>query len=121
MERAMRGLTLLLMLVLLSANLHAQPAPPEPVLTLGRGEILSAAWAPDGQSIWIGTTAGTWQLDTDLREIAAYPHITYAALSPDGTKLAGFSKDSFVTVWDTADGQELWRTTHTVFEPPKVP
>jgi hypothetical protein len=36
----MRGLILLLMLVLLSANLHAQPAAPEPILTLGRGEIV---------------------------------------------------------------------------------
>jgi hypothetical protein len=35
-----RALTLLLMLVLLSANLHAQSAAPEPILTLGRGEIV---------------------------------------------------------------------------------
>lgn len=117
----MRGLTVLLMLFLLSTFTRAQPAAPEPILTLGRGEIVSAAWSPDGQSIWISTTAGTWQLDTNLREIAAYPHITYASLSPDGTKLAGFSKDSFVTVWNTVDGQEHWRTNHTVFEPPTVP
>jgi hypothetical protein len=39
----LRGLTLLLMLFLLSANLHAQPAAPELILTLGRGEIVSAA------------------------------------------------------------------------------
>lgn len=109
----MRGLTLLLMLFLLSANLHAQPAVPEPILTLGRGEIVGAAWAPDGQSIWIGTTAGTWQLDTALREIAAYPHITYAALSPDETKLAGISVDGFVTIWDAVTVTEIWRDTFT--------
>ena len=105
----MRGLTLLLMLVLLSAGTHAQPAVPEPILTLGRGEIVSAAWAPDGQSIWISTTAGTWQLDTSLREIAAYPRITHAALSPDGTYLAGISSDGFVGLWNTTTGNEEWR------------
>lgn len=76
------ALTLLLMLFLLSAGARAQSAIPEPVLTLGRGEIVSAAWSPDGENVWIGTTAGTWQLDAHLQEIAAYPHITYAALSP---------------------------------------
>lgn len=63
----MRGFTILLTLFLLSTFTHAQPAAPEPILTLGRGEIVSAAWAPDGQSVWISTTAGTWQLDTSLR------------------------------------------------------
>ncbi|MBK9126008.1 MAG: PD40 domain-containing protein [Chloroflexi bacterium] len=75
------------MLVLVAGTALSQP--PAPLLTFGRGEIVSAAWAPDGQSVWIGTTAGTWQLDANLQEIAAHPHITYAALSPDGTKLAG--------------------------------
>lgn len=36
----MRGLTVLLMLFLLSTFTHAQSAPPEPILTLGRGEIV---------------------------------------------------------------------------------
>ncbi|MBK8135792.1 MAG: hypothetical protein IPK52_08135 [Chloroflexi bacterium] len=103
----MRGLTLLLMLFLLSAGARAQSAIPEPVLTLGRGEIVSAAWSPDGESVWISTTAGTWQLDAHLQEIAAYPHITYAALSPDGAHLAGTSPDGYVAVWDVATGNQV--------------
>lgn len=59
----------------------------------GRGEVKSVTWSPDGQSVWVGTTEGTWQLDSALNEIRAFPDIRYGALSPDGKWLAGYSHE----------------------------
>ncbi|KXK49614.1 MAG: hypothetical protein WA009_13305 [Phototrophicaceae bacterium] len=42
----MRRLIVILSLLFLTGGALAQP--PDPLLTFGRGEIVSAAWAPDG-------------------------------------------------------------------------
>lgn len=118
----MRWLVATVLSLVIIGGAGAQDAP-ELLFTLGRGDIVSTAWSPDGESVWIGTTAGMWQLDANLQDIAAYPHITYGALSPDGRHIAGTSRDGYVAVWDAATGEETdrWETGEGSPEIPGVP
>ncbi|NLI75809.1 MAG: hypothetical protein GX442_05125 [Candidatus Riflebacteria bacterium] len=79
----------------------------------GFAGVEDLAWSPDGRLL----AAGLWQYrrpapaavrlyDTETRrEVAAFPHGTYAgsvAWSPDGRRLAAASQREFVRVWDVA-------------------
>lgn len=100
----MRRLITAISLLLMTLSASAQDLPTDPNATLlaefGRGEVKSVGWSPDGESVWVGTSAGTWELDAELNERRAFPDIRYGALSPDGTWLAGYSETGFYALYD---------------------
>jgi WD40 repeat protein len=107
----MRRMIVTACLLFISLSTSAQELPTDPNATLlaefGRGEVKSVGWSPDGESVWVGTSAGTWELDADLNERRAFPDIRYGALSPDGTWLAGYSETGFYALHDLENDRRI--------------
>lgn len=90
MRRLLTALSLLLVFNLSGVGVAQMPTAPTLIAQYGRGVVKNVQWAADGQSVWVGTSEGTWQLDADLNEIRTLPGLQYGTLSPDGQWLAGY-------------------------------
>lgn len=91
MRRLLTALSLLLVFNLSGVGVAQMPTAPTLIAQYGRGVVKNVQWAADGQSVWVGTSEGTWQLDADLNEIHTLPGLQYGTLSPDGQWLAGYA------------------------------
>lgn len=82
--------------------------------------ILGLAWSKDGRTLFaaggsgslavIGGAVAAFDPDTGKekwRTKSTLGNVAMIALSPDGTKLLGASGDTYVRVWNAADGKEL--------------
>jgi len=100
MHRSLLTLFILLLTVLLSNAAHAQEFASRSVI--GRGDVKTVAWYPDGSRVMISTVTGAWVYTADLQLVAHLPGAMLAVLSPDGRTIAGVNPDHDIRLWDAS-------------------
>ncbi len=80
---------------------------------LGLGRVRVAAWAPDGQSLAVGGSAGAYIFEFGAAQpshfLPADETIVLLIFSPDGSLLAGQMSNSAIQVWEVATGRSLYQ------------
>jgi WD40 repeat protein len=84
------------------------------MMRLGRGTVDSLAFSPNGNTIAVASSAGTWLYAADALDTAEDPVLllgkaatTALAFSPDG-KFIATGEQEFVRVWDVAERTEVY-------------
>ncbi|HQN44950.1 MAG TPA: hypothetical protein PLA25_12505, partial [Anaerolineaceae bacterium] len=76
---------------------------------LGKGNVTSSAWSPDGSRVAVGAGYGIYIYDRRTLEalmfIDTHSYITAVMYSPDGSQL--FSGGPEIKVWDAQSGAEV--------------
>src|SRR5690606_38196409 len=99
---------------LLATGAVAQTSDPNLVWLRGGGGSSDAAWAPDGATFAFATHDGTIQVfDGETRFLVQTipgPGGRLAGLdyAPDGQRIAAYSEDEVVGVWECATGEAVW-------------
>lgn len=93
---------------------------------LGRGQVISVEWKPDGTQILVNTVAGAWIYTPDLALVTLLEGVQNASFSADGRFLAGVHEKA-ITLFDgdtfqkldgpLGDGHLLWNTLLLMWHP----
>ena len=109
--------TLLLMLTLFLSNGYTQDwtrwsLPEGAKMRIGKGDIRSLKFSPDGNQLAVATRIGIWiyNMDTGAELALLIGHtaqVQRLAFSPNGKILASTGNDSTLRLWNTQTGEQL--------------
>ena len=110
-------LTLLLIAVLFLPSAYTQDytrwnLPNGAKMRIGKGDIRSLKFSPDGNQLAVATRIGIWMYNMDTgAELALLrghtAQVQRVAFSPDGKILASTGNDSTLRLWNTQTGEQL--------------